>query len=300
MKNVGIAFDNFSGNTGDEAIGISMKEILNSKGVNYTELYPCSNTSKYKPIIIGGGHLLRELTSDQTYNQFRIYGPHILNAMGIHGNPMDLDYLNEYQYVSVRSQGDRNKINYINNVKITPCTTMLLKDKLDFNFRLSERAVGIHLYPELLSTLEISQFVDWSKSLIAHGYTIYFIPITMYRNDHESFKPLIRDIGTGSELVPAMGALEIFTFIGKLRCMISYSLHGAIFAYVHNVPFLLSNIYDKNQFFMEDRGLMKYCFKSISELINTFKTIEDLDYSDLIIQDMNTLREHIYTTCSML
>ena len=51
---------------------------------------------------------------------------------------MDLDYLNEYQYVSVRSQGDRNKINYINNVKITPCTTMLLKDKLDFNYKVEK------------------------------------------------------------------------------------------------------------------------------------------------------------------
>ncbi len=297
---VGIAFDNFSGNTGDEAIGISVKGILNSLHCDYLELYAGSDTGRYETILIGGGHLLRELSINSEYNQFRIKGRHILNAMGIHGQPTDLDYLSEYKYVSVRSMGDRNKIQYISNVSIVPCTTLLLEDKPGTGFRVKSNSIGIHIYPETFTESEMDRFVQWCSQLIQQGFTLYFIPITLYRSDHTVFTPIVKRIGEGCFLVPNMGSREIFTVIGKFDCMISYSLHGAIFAYAHNVPFFLANVYEKNQFFMEDRGLMSGMFNTIYELMDRFEVSKKTDYSELLILDHKKLQEHIYILKSLI
>lgn len=295
MRNVGIAFDNFSGNTGDEAIGISVKKILNSFDISFVELYSCSETQKFGPIIIGGGHLLREISAEPVYNQFRIRGNHILNAMGIHGTPNDLDYLEEYAYVSVRSQGDRNKIEYVDKVNTVPCTTMLLEDLVPFKYKLKPHSIGIHIYPEMFSSEDMIFFIAWSKFQIKQGHTLYFLPITHYRNDYTLFEPIVNQIGDGCFLLSNLGALEVFTLIGKLTYMISYSLHGAIFAYIHNITFLLATIYEKNKFFMEDRGLMSYTFKTIPDLVLLFDADKKPDYSTLIINDIRILREHVYT-----
>jgi len=40
MKKVGILYDNISGNTGDVAIGLSVKKILRKLGVSFDELVP--------------------------------------------------------------------------------------------------------------------------------------------------------------------------------------------------------------------------------------------------------------------
>lgn len=297
---IGIAFDNFSGNSGDEAIGISVKKILQSANTDYRELYSNSDTNKYDRIIIGGGHLIRERTPGSVYNQFRIEGKHILNAMGIHGYPKDLYYLNDYQYVSVRSKGDREKISYIDTVSIVPCTTMLLEDDQKYKLRIKPQTIGIHIYPEMFSVSEMNQFVDWCRALIVRGNQIAFIPITLYRNDYTVFKPIVEQIGEGCTLLPTMGSVQLFTIIGQLTQMISYSLHGAIFAFAHNIPFLLANIYEKNQFFMEDRGLMEYTFKTISELTHLFDHGKKPDYSGLINADLQILREHQYILKSAL
>lgn len=297
---IGIAFDNFSGNSGDEAIGISVKKMLHSINRDYFELYASSDTKKYPSIIIGGGHLIRERTSDSVYNQFRIEGKHILNAMGIHGYLKDLYYLNEYKYVSVRSKGDREKIAYIDNVSIVPCTSMLLEDDKKYAFRVKPQTIGIHIYPELFSASDMDQFIDWCKALIVQGNHISFIPITLYRNDSALFKPIVDQIGEGCILFPQMGAVALYTIIGQLTQMITYSLHGAIFAYAHNIPFLLANIYEKNQFFMEDRGLQESTFKTVPELVHIFDPGKQIDYSNLIQADMKILREHTYILNSIL
>ncbi|MCD6211170.1 MAG: hypothetical protein J7J01_09895 [Methanophagales archaeon] len=40
MKKVGILYDNISGNTGDVAIGLSVKKILRGMEVDFDELIP--------------------------------------------------------------------------------------------------------------------------------------------------------------------------------------------------------------------------------------------------------------------
>jgi hypothetical protein len=269
MKKVGILYDNISGNTGDVAVGISLKKILRDLHVAFDELTPGNfNPLEYETIIIGGGYLLRK-GPDFFYDKFRVPGNHILNAMGISGEPDDLDYLKRYKRITVRSNGDKKKLAYLNtDVQVVPCTTMLLDDvAVPFTFK--KPCIGVHIFP-LFSPEGEARFIQWISSL---PYTVYFLPITHYTRDIQYMRYLKEKI-PGSEVLPILKAEEIFTLCGKFDFFISSSLHGAIFSYVHNVPFILHNASEKMQFFMEDRKLERYLFRNFAQLKRGFKDLE--------------------------
>ncbi|AAK80970.1 hypothetical protein BJV85_000867 [Clostridium acetobutylicum] len=292
MKNkVGIMYDNISGNTGDVAIGISLRKIMKELKVDFDEILLNNiDVLKYNTVIIGGGHLLRE-NSDFFYDKFKLRGPNILNSVGVVGNPNDLQYLEEYKYVTFRSEGDRKKAGYLNKKSsVVPCTTMLLDDLQDFPIHIKRPAIGVHLIPNIFSKEEEGLFVKWASKL---PYTIYFIPITHYNYDYIYMSKLSQRI-SNSRVLPIMKPLEIFTFIGKLDYLITCSLHGSIFSYIHNVPFILME-QEKSRFFLEDRGLQGYLFSNLKEIIGlTEKVINNpLDYSNLIVKDKKILEEHV-------
>lgn len=274
---IGILYDNVNWNTGDEAIGISLKKILSENKIKFKE--GVSDTT-----IIGGGHLLRN--SDLFYDRFKLNGNHILNCMGIVDFPTDLQYLSDYKYVTVRSNGDKDKIKYISNVNVVPCTTMLLEDIKDVPTPQSP-SLGIHILPAFLNKKE-NNFIKWVSKL---PFNVYFIPLTFYNYDYVYMNELSKKI-KNSIAMPYLNPLEVFTFIGKLDYFISCSLHGAIFAYRHNVPFILIDS-EKMRFFMEDRGLENYIFNDYNSLKQKF-CLRDKDYSDLIEKDLKVLKEHIY------
>ncbi|KHD35773.1 hypothetical protein NL50_12455 [Clostridium acetobutylicum] len=292
MKNkVGIMYDNISGNTGDVAIGISLRKIMKELKVDFDEILLNNiDVLKYNTVIIGGGHLLRE-NSDFFYDKFKLRGPNILNSVGVVGNPNDLQYLEEYKYVTFRSEGDRKKAGYLNKKSsVVPCTTMLLDDLQDYPIHIKRPAIGVHLIPNIFSKEEEELFVKWASKL---PYTIYFIPITHYNYDYIYMSKLSQRI-SNSRVLPIMKPLEIFTFIGKLDYLITCSLHGSIFSYIHNVPFILME-QEKSRFFLEDRGLQGYLFSNLKEIIGlTEKVINNpLDYSNLIVKDKKILEEHV-------
>jgi hypothetical protein len=291
MNKIGILYDNISGNTGDVAIGISLKKILRQLNVEFDELIPGNfNPLDYDTIIIGGGYLLRQ-SPDFFYDKFRIPGNHILNAMGIYGEPKDLDYLKDYKDITVRSNGDKKKLAYLNeDIRVIPCTTMLLEDIPDLPFAFKKPCIGIHIFP-IFSKDEEDQFIHWVSSL---PYTVYFVPITHYNKDIQYMRYLKEKI-PDSEILPILKAQEIFTVIGKFDYFISCSLHGAIFAYVHNVPFTLINLEEKMQYFMEDRNLEQYLFKNFYELKYTFEELmkNHPDYLEKISSDKKILNNYI-------
>lgn len=290
-KNIGILYDNISGNTGDVAIGFSLKKILRQLNVNFQELVPGNyDPYMYDTIIIGGGHLLRKETNF-FYDKFKIHGNHILNSMGIVDYPKDLNYLNQYRYVTFRSTGDKNKVNYLKKESlVVPCTTMLLEDIKDLNIIDNNKSIGIHLMPNLFSKEEEKMFISWASKL---PYNIYFIPITHYNSDYDYMYEISMKI-KNSIILPIMTPMEIFTVMGRLKYLITCSLHGAIFSYTHNTPFILME-QEKSRFFLEDRGLEKNLFNSIEDIIRLSENILNNvpDYSNLIIKDKNTLKQHI-------
>ena len=291
-RKVGILYDNISGNIGDLAVGLSVKKILEDMGVNFEVLIPGNfNPKDYETIIIGGGYLLRP-SPDFFYDKFKIPGNHILNAVGIVDSPKDLHYLNDYRYITVRSFGDKSKISDIKkDVHVVPCTTMLLDDLNDFSLKPKKPNVGIHLFPNFLNREDEEAFIKWASTL---PFTIYFIPITHYAYDFIYLKELTSKI-KNSVALPILKPLEIFTFIGRLDFFISCSLHGAIFSYVHNVPFLLANMDEKMRFFMEDREIQKHLFNNFEEIKSVFEYIlkDPPDYSKKISDDFKTLHSHL-------
>lgn len=288
-KKVGILYDNISGNIGDSAIGISVRKILGDLGVQFEELVPGRfNPRDYQAIVIGGGHLLRP-SPDFFYDKFKVPGPHILNSCGISGNPADLEYLNDYIYISVRSQGDKRKIPYLTNeVKVVPCTTMLLNDLTNVGLKICQPSIGINLGPGL-----IDDPVSLSRYLSKLRFHIYLLPITHYNYDFKHLAKLRQQV-KNSTLLPVLKPEEIFTVIGKFDYFISASLHGAIFSYVHGVPFILAELTDKMSFFMEERGIEEYLFKNVNGLKTAFEKLlnNKPDYSVSLNKDFQILKEH--------
>ena len=288
MKKVGILYDNISGNTGDQAIGVSVRRMLDEMGVDYEELVLGRfNPNDYPTIIIGGGLLLRP-SPDFFYDKFRVPGKHILNCCGILGSPDDFQYLNDYRYVTVRSNGDKQKLSYLNReVTVVPCTTMLLKDLPRFDLKIQKPSIGVHLCEGLVDE---EAFVEY---LSKQPFHICFLPITHYNRDFMSMERLSQKV-KNSTLLPILRPEEIFTVIGNFDYFISSSLHGAVFAYVHNVPFVLSGGEDKREFFMEDRKLDSYLFRNFDELHARFEELQNNkpDYSTALANDFKVLQEH--------
>ena len=292
MSKVGILYDNISGNTGDVAIGLSLKKILYKIGVEFDVLFPGNfNPHDYETIIIGGGHLIRP-SPDFFYDKFKVPGPHVLNAVGILDSPQDLHYLEDYSYLTVRSSWDKEKLSYIKkDVHVVPCTTMLLEDLENIPVELDGPSLGIHLLPHTFDEAQEEKFVEWISNL---PFKIYFIPITHYNQDYIYMMRISAKV-KNSVLLPIMKPLEIFTLMGKFDYFIGCSLHGGIFAYIHNVPFILYNYNEKMFFFMKDRGLDRFTFTNLDEMMAAFNLLlkEKPDYFKEISKDRDILKEHI-------
>jgi len=294
VRKIGILYDNISGNIGDVAIGLSVKKILRNMQIEFEELVPGRfNPNDYETIIIGGGNLIRP-SPNFFYDKFRIPGNHILNSCGIAGFPDDLHFLDDYRYVSVRSTADRRKLHYLKReVKIVPCTSMLLDELKSFSLPIEKPSIGIHLMPGFIRREDEEDFVEWVSSL---GLNAYFLPVTHYNLDFVYLNRLSSKV-RGSKMIPLLKAQEIFTIIGKFNYFISSSLHGAIFSYVHNVPFIvLDRQKDKKmRFFMEDRGLGQYLFADIHGLKSSFEGLlkDPPDYSEKVSKDFQVLDKHI-------
>lgn len=292
MAKVGILYDNISGNTGDVAIGLSVKKILREIGVEFDELFPGNfNPNDYDTIVIGGGHIIRP-SPDFFYDKFKVPGKHILNAVGILDSPDDLHYLNDYKYVTVRTSWDKERLSYLEkDVHVIPCTTMLLEDLKDIPLTPKSPSLGIHLLTGIFNEDEEQQFVNWASSL---PFTVYFIPITHYNRDYIYLEHLSSKI-KNSVLLPLLKPLEIFTFIGKLDYFIGCSLHGGIFSYIHKVPFILFNYDEKMLFFMKDRELQQYTFTNYQSMRESFDKLlgDSPDYSEKISKDLDLLKRHV-------
>lgn len=299
MKKVGILFDNISGNTGDVAIGLSLVKILSGLGVEFDLLYPGNfDPADYDTVVIGGGHVLRA-GSDIFYDKFKVPGPHILNAAGLSGSPDDLGYLDDYKYVTVRSNGDKAKLSYLKKkVRVVPCTSMLLRGLEDFRLFPEKPCIGIHLSPGSIKKQEAGAFIRWVSSL---PFTVYFIPVTHYNWDHSymrTFSPGIRN----SILLPRLKPLEILALMGRMDYNISCSLHGAIFSYIHNRPFILYDSDEKMRNFMEDRGLQRHLFKDFEGMSAAFGRLreEEPDYGKSFSADLAALEKHVERLASHL
>jgi len=288
-KRVGLLLDSVNDNVGDKAIRIVMEEFLIEQGVEFKVLNPFSFDHKdYRIIIVGGGHLLRD-PGDLFYDNFRVAGKHILNAVGV-STSKAVEYLNEYVYVSVRSKGDWQRIStLVKDIRIVPCPSVLMRGER-CGVNVDRNSIGFHFHSaSLASCPDCASFINAFPN-----HSKYFMSFTPYNRDMETMRFISRRV-PGSKTIFGKDPKHLFDIVGRIGFMVCSSLHAAIFAYMNRVPFIVFPYVEKVKEFMEDRGLEKWMFTSSQEMYLKLNDLmrERLDYSRLVEKDLEKARNHL-------
>jgi hypothetical protein len=297
-KPVGLLWDSASNNIGDRAIGMLMRRFLEREGIPFETADPFSyDPAEYSSLIVGGGELIRP-RGDPFYDRFRVRGAHILNTMGVY-QPDDLEYLNQYRLVTVRSQADKSVLDpFVTGVKVCPCTTLVLGDFFDEpdNPRIAQTVetgdtIGVHfnlaiahLIPDLIPVLHS----------LAQRHRIVLFPFTLYQRDrriHEAIRRWLPD----SPVSPLTDPADIYYAIGRMRAFVCVSLHGTMFAYAQNIPMLAYPTVPKISHFLEERGLGWHLFHTAEEMQGKLDKIlaAPPDFSSAFKRDRKAVRSHL-------
>jgi hypothetical protein len=286
MKTMKVMYDSLSFNTGDIAIGLATRDLLAMRGVFADNANPVLAHAP-KPHIIGGGELLRA-RGDEFYDRFRIEGQHLLNAVGVNYDSDDLEYLNEYAFVSARTSVEAEILGrFDSRARVLPCSTTLWGRQIA-QVRDSSKppVLGIHLVPHSYRVIE-----DLAETINEVDAEKVFFSFTPYNGDLEFMKSLPLDLSR-ARFAPAGDPTQLFHQIGQFSGVISTSLHASIFAYTQNVPFVSikqTKVFD----YFSDRGLAENVVETRRDLR---KGIERLlvgtdDYSALVDQDCVEISE---------
>lgn len=290
---VGILFDSYYKNTGDSAMGIVMKDILESNGIKYVKINPFDENKKsFDLIITGGGQIIRN-PGNFYYDNFRVWGTHILNAVEV-TNFDDLRFLEEYKYVTVRTSESAKKLNNIGIKAVcVPDICIAMKNK-GTGIKIPENSIGVHLMP-LVGQDNFRQHVSFVKTMIKQSKVV-LIPVTHYAKDYAYLKRI-------HKLLPETILLEehnpqiIFDTIGSLKMLVSMSLHAAIFAYTQRVNFIVWDepLNRKMYEFFKDRKLEKRLFTNTSSMMTKAKYFiahNGIGYDDQLKKDKVQLKKH--------
>ncbi|MCL4465442.1 MAG: polysaccharide pyruvyl transferase family protein [Chloroflexi bacterium] len=291
MRQVGLLYDSVSNNTGDNAVGLVMRRLLATWGVPHEVVDPFEvDPAAYSCVIVGGGKLIRP-PGDPFYDVFRVRGRHILNTVGVLPDS-DSGYLSEYAYVSVRSTADRDLLGKAVpgiQVAVAPCVSLLMEPE-DTEAYVDD-AIGVHFSSALPLDLDV---VALLLRRLGNGRDILFIPFTHYNDDRVVMEAVAESI-PGARVAPVLSPGQLFHLVGRLRCIISMSLHAAMFAYAQNVPCIAFPITPKIGYFFGDRRLEQWLFRTPEELADRLQKALDSppDYSAQIVEDHRKLRDHL-------
>lgn len=254
---VGALYDSVSPNTGDRAIGIAVAQELARHGVGPTqELSPFGAVDPHEQlVVVGGGDLIRPV-GDPFYDRFRPTGPAVLNAAGVWDDADHLEYLRDYAFVSARSSREVDVLrSAVPDAQLLPCTTTTLESP---DYRIQglpedESPVGIHVVPHTLrlvpDLVDIVNAIDRPK---------VFIPFTHYNYD-DSFMAALPFDRTRAVVLPRLSPLELHSVMRQMSYVLVSTLHGTIFSYSQNVPFITVDQH-KVRNYLHDRGLTERIF----------------------------------------
>lgn len=293
MPRIGLLFDSVSKNTGDEAIGIALKQQLESYGdVSAEVINPFEfSESDFDAVIVGGGQLIRQ-EGDDYYDIFRLKGKHILNTVGLL-EPVDkLDYLKDYELVSVRTQREADVIKaYRADVECLPCVTTKLSHKgheYSIDKLKGEKLVGIHLVPH---SLELCPNLVNIINGIKHRKV--FIPFTHYNLDKNFMESLPLDF-SNSIVLPELQPEQLHSVIGQMDYTVVSSLHASIFSYTQNIPFATLGQQKVVDYFT-DRGLGNFVYSSDDQLESIVRAIEDqaFNFSERVKKEKLQVKKYL-------
>ncbi len=287
-KPIGVLYDSVSNNTGDIAIGIALQQYLDEKKIRYEIVPPFDyNSADYSYLIIGGGQLIRS-TGDPFYDSFRVPGDHILNGVGV-DNVDNLDYLNEYSSVSVRSISAAEKLNkqYPNlKIEVIPCVATLLDSTNEENYPQEEKTIGLHLVADTFTNCPgiIDVLGKLPKPKVTFSFTTY--------NFDTQLMPAVEIWGIKHHYRD-MNPKQLHSLIGSMGGVIVSSLHATIFAYTQNIPFL-TYYQPKTYEYLKDRGLERFVFKNTEELIEKLPYLdENWNFTHAVSKEKQAVRNYL-------
>ncbi|RIK09020.1 MAG: hypothetical protein DCC49_07780 [Acidobacteria bacterium] len=248
-------------------------------------------------MVVGGGELIGS-PGDAFYEAFRLEGKHILNAAGL-TTSIGLDFLKDYEYVSVRSEADYALVKGVRpDAEITPCVATRLAptappDEID-----PERTLLVHFHHNALHHCRgLPQLISGLSD-----YEIFWLPLTPYAGDGATMARIAAGLDREISATGASTPQEKLGAITRCRLLICASLHGAIFAHAHNVPFLVFSRPPKVQAFLAERGLDSHGFSSTAELKERLGSIFNVqpDFSRTIEADSERLDAHFAKLADLL
>ena len=282
-----LLYDSVSRNTGDIAIGVAAEQLFAARGMASRIVDPFRQTFP-SPLIIGGGELIR-VEGDSFYDSYRQRGGHILNAAGVWSSANNLGYLNDYAYVSARSEHEVEVLrSSVPRAEVLPCATTLLRSA-DYDIPGIERGepvVGIHLVPHSLRLIE-----DLIPIIDAIPHKKVFIPFTHYNGD-QSFMKTLPFKKENSIVLDRLDPLQLHSVIRQMSYVVVSSLHASIYAYSQNVPF--ASIHQKKaEYYFQDRALGAHLVKNDRELIAMLSRLEEekFDFTQLIERDSGLINQ---------
>jgi hypothetical protein len=276
-----LLYDSVSRNTGDIAIGIAAEQLFAVRGLSTRIVNPFDEAFP-TPLVIGGGELVR-VKGDPFYDAYRQPGEHILNSAGVWSSADDLGYLNDYSYVSARSEHEVDILRaFVPRAEVLPCaTTLLQSDHFDIpGIEPGEPVVGIHMVPHSLRLIE-----DLIPIIDAIPHKKVFIPFTHYNGD-QSFMKTLPFNSENSIVLDRLDPLQLHSVIRQMDYVVVSSLHASIYAYSQNIPF--ASIHQKKaEYYFQDRALGSHLVRDNRELVAMLSRLdsETFDFSEQIARD---------------
>ena len=245
---IGLLHDSGSLATGLRATTRVVQRALSANGIDHRVVDPLAPaTDDIAMLVIGGGTLLRA-PDDPVYRAFRVPGRHVLHSVSV-GDARDTDYLDDYAYVGVRSKADRSRLG---RGEICPPLRLVYGDYLPINHpaaSVPEGAIGIHVTPALRD--HALGFVHVLSTLDAGP--VVWLPTADLRS-RDLLETLLSSL-PGSMVLPGGDPDALWSIVGRLRALVTPSLHGACFAYAQRIPFVTFGYGNELGDFLRDREL---------------------------------------------
>lgn len=261
-KRIGILTDATHENFGDKAIAAATLQVLEDDGIDAFCLpNPPTSTllSKCAAVVVGGGHLLHH-SGHPFYDQFRLPGRHILNAVGISGDADGLEYLSEYRYVAVRSNLDRKILGDAGgDAAVAPCMSMGMRTVLppisSSVPKITSGAVLVHACSVMDD--HIPDWLDRIEAALPETEKV-LLSATAYNGDAAYLES--HAARRGLRLMKGLCHHEIAGLISHplVAGVVSMSLHVSIFAWRESKRFLVFPSHEKITAFLADRDALNH------------------------------------------
>lgn len=227
---------------GDVATAQATVDGLALRGIPVRQLPWPGDARPSETLVIGGGGLLTRPVNRawDAMLDYRVRGPHVLNAVGINVDSADdeddLSYLREYRLVSVRDEvGAEALARFVDDVSIVPCPATLVPSMP---------------FSELVRLPDFSSLSELEPS----GYAVVHRHPSLERVPASLEMPTVvvdmqawigRPWCGGGLSVPTRSPTVAMTLVRHARCVFGLSLHLAIFALASGVPFSYLDLRDR-------------------------------------------------------